>query len=81
MGSAESRNKLNGPVQASTADVVHRRLSAFSHEPRMQPSAGQSGNARQIGHLQRIGRVLIDVCIQRGIGQAPTAHDVGFGDC
>ena len=66
-------------MQAPAADVVHRRLPAFGHEPRMQARAGQPGDARQVGDLQRVSGVLLDVRIQRGVGQAPAADE--FGGC
>lgn len=66
--------QLHREMQASTADVIHRRLSAFGHEPCVQARAGQPGHARRVGDLQRIGGVLLDVRIQRGVGQATRAE-------
>ncbi|MNR35148.1 hypothetical protein D3C85_1529740 [compost metagenome] len=45
----------------------------------MQPGTGQSGDTRQVGDLQRVGCMLINMRIERRIGQAPTAHHLRFG--
>ncbi|MNY43386.1 hypothetical protein D3C86_1783400 [compost metagenome] len=73
---AQQRDSL---VQASTANVVHRRLTAFGDEPRMQASAGETGHPGQVGDLQRVSGVLVNVRIQRGVRQAPNADAVRPG--
>ena len=63
-------------MQAATADVIHRRLPAFGNEPGMQTSTGEAGHACQIGDLQRVGGVLVNVRIQCSVGQAPSTDAI-----